>query len=362
MNLKNPTLQILTWFAMGAACCFVLWWLSAVLMPFILAGVIAYLLLPAVLFLSRKKRFSNGLSIQVPRFIAALAVEIAFFLAISLLFFLIGPELANKWPYVRDELPGLIQELTKLLSPYLKTLGLPTQIDKSSLEKLLKQYFDLASEADLLSLLSSVKLGGSIAFTVLGNLVLIPLVLFYLLLEGDSYYEHCMSWLPRPLRPSIESFLHDCNVMLDQYLRGQFSVMVVLAIYYTSALSFFGSEMAFPIGIFTGLVIFVPYLGFGLGLLMAFLSSTLQFGVAQAFFVVGIVYGLGQLIEGFILTPKLVGKRIGLHPLGLIFVLLAFGQLLGFVGVLVALPVSTILLVAVRRVKEKYLHSDVYTG
>ena len=332
------------------------------LMPFILAGVIAYLLLPSVLFLSRKKTFSSGLTFKVPRFIAALVMEVAFFLVITLVFFLIGPEVVNKWPHVRDELPSLIQDFTKLISPYLKSLGLPTQIDKAGLEKLLKQYFDLASEADLLSLLSSVKLGGSIAFTVLGNLVLIPLVLFYLLLEGDVYYEQCMNWLPRPLRPSIESFLHDCNVMLDQYMRGQVSVMLVLAVYYTAALSFFGSELAFPIGIFTGLVIFVPYLGFGMGLLLAFLSGTLQFGLAQAFFIVSVVYGVGQLIEGFILTPKLVGKRIGLHPLGLIFALLAFGQLLGFVGVLVALPVSTIILVAIRRIKEKYLASDVYTG
>jgi predicted PurR-regulated permease PerM len=103
-------------------------------------------------------------------------------------------------------------------------------------------------------------------------------------------------------------------------------------------------------------------MGFGTGLLLALLTCILQFGLAQALFIVSVVYGCGQLIEGFILTPKLVGKRIGLHPLGLIFALLAFGQILGFVGVLVALPVSTITLVAIRRIKEKYLTTNVYTG
>ena len=122
--------------------------------------------------------------------------------------------------------------------------------------------------------------------------------------------------------------------------------------------------MALPIGVFTGLAIFVPYLGFGLGLVLATLAGVLQFSVAgslsSAWLMVAVVYGAGQLLEGFVLTPRLVGERIGLHPLAVIFALLAFGQWFGLVGVLVALPVSAVLLVALRRVRQAYVTSDLF--
>jgi predicted PurR-regulated permease PerM len=360
-NQLSP-LKIFSWLAMAIGCCLLIWWLRAVLMPFILAAAIAYLLLPAVLYLSGAKAFPNGWVIRLPRALAALLMEVFFFVVISLLVLLISPVITNEWPHLRAKLPSLMQQMAQLLTPYLQGLGLPAQIDRDSIESFLKQYFDVLSQADLLSLLSSVKIGGSIALTVIGDAVLVPVVLFYLLLEGEVFYHHCIAWVPLPLKDSLESFLHECDLMLDQYLRGQVSVMLILAVYYTSALSLFGCELAFPIGVFTGLVIFVPYLGFGMGLSMALLSCILQFGLLQALFTVGVVYGVGQLIEGFILTPMLVGKRIGLHPLGLIFALLAFGQTLGFVGVLIALPISSICLVALRRIKASYFSSDVYTG
>ncbi len=362
MQTKNNPFQILTWLLMAIGCCLVLWWLKAVLMPFILASVVAYLLLPAVLYLSGEKTFSSGKRLRVPRLLAAVLIEVMFFLIICALIFLIGPALVKEWPLLREQLPDLIQQLGQYLAPYLKDAGLPAHFDKEGFDSFLKQNFEFSSGGNLSSVLSSVKLGGSIALTVVGNAVLIPVVLFYLLLEGEIFYENCLEWMPKPLRPSVDSFMHESNLMLGQYLRGQVSVMLILAVYYSAALSLFGFELAFPIGIFTGLVIFIPYLGFGIGLVLALLSCILQFGFAQAIFVVSIVYGLGQVLEGFFLTPKLVGERIGLHPLGLIFALLAFGQLLGFVGVLVALPVSTVTLVALKRIKAKYLASDVYTG
>ena len=154
--------------------------------------------------------------------------------------------------------------------------------------------------------------------------------------------------------------------MLGQYLRGQLLVMLILARFYSIGLALFGLDLALPIGIFTGLAVFVPYLGFGLGLILATLAGFLEFaataGPAKALIMVAVVYGLGQVIEGFYLTPRLVGKRIGLHPLAVIFALLAFGQLLGFVGVLIALPASAVLLVAMRRVRAGYMASDLYHG
>jgi predicted PurR-regulated permease PerM len=120
--------------------------------------------------------------------------------------------------------------------------------------------------------------------------------------------------------------------------------------------------VAWPIGIFTGLAVFVPYVGFGVGLLLAALSGFLEMAPMQATIMLVVVFGVGQLIEGFVLTPRLVGERIGLHPLAVIFALLAFGQLLGFVGVLMALPASAVLLVALRRMRERYMASRLYAG
>ena len=151
--------------------------------------------------------------------------------------------------------------------------------------------------------------------------------------------------------------------MLGEYLRGQMLVMLALALYYAAGLALFGLDLALPIGIFTGLAVFVPYLGFGLGLLLALLAGLLEFAEpARALLMVATIYGLGQLIESFVLTPRLVGERIGLHPLAVILALMAFGQLLGFVGVLIALPASAVLLVALRRARSGYLASPLYAG
>jgi predicted PurR-regulated permease PerM len=135
-----------------------------------------------------------------------------------------------------------------------------------------------------------------------------------------------------------------------------------MAIFYSVALKIAGLSLALPIGIFTGLAIFIPYIGIGFGLLLALMSSLLEFEASHALSVVVIVFGLGQMIEGFFLTPKLVGERIGLHPVVVIFALLTFGQLFGFVGVMLALPMSAVLSVAVFWLKRAYQSSHLYKG
>jgi predicted PurR-regulated permease PerM len=138
--------------------------------------------------------------------------------------------------------------------------------------------------------------------------------------------------------------------------------MVVLAIYYSVGLTLFGFDLAVPVGVFTGMAVFIPYVGFGLGLTLALISGVLQFSGWHGVIGVAVVFGIGQLIEGFVLTPRLVGERIGMSPLTVIFALLAFGHLFGFVGVLIALPVSAVLVVAVRRLHDTYLASEIYGG
>jgi predicted PurR-regulated permease PerM len=138
--------------------------------------------------------------------------------------------------------------------------------------------------------------------------------------------------------------------------------MAALALFYTVALALAGFDLALPLGVFTGVAVFVPYVGFGLGLVLTLLAGVLQFGTLYPLLAVALVFGLGQLLESFVLTPRLIGERIGLSPLMVIFALLAFGHLLGFVGVLVALPLSAVALVALARLQRSYLQSGLYRG
>ena len=211
-------------------------------------------------------------------------------------------------------------------------------------------------------MLASLKLGGSVALAVIGNAVLVPVALFYLLMDWDHFVARAQAFIPVRLRSSTASFTGEADSVLGQYLRGQLLVMLAMAVFYSTGMALFGLDLALPIGIFTGLAMFVPYLGFGVGLLLALLAGFLQFASVKALVMVVAVFGVGQVIEGFVLTPRLVGRRIGLHPLAVIFALLAFGQLFGLVGVLVALPASAVLLVALRRVKAQYVASRLFTG
>jgi predicted PurR-regulated permease PerM len=164
------------------------------------------------------------------------------------------------------------------------------------------------------------------------------------------------------MRESVHGFVQECDSVLGQYLRGQLLVMLILAAYYSIALALFRFELAVPVGVFTGLAIFIPYIGFGLGLVLALISGVLQFTGWYGLIAVAVVYGFGQFIESLFLTPRLVGERIGMSALTVIFALLAFGHLFGFVGVLLALPVSAVLVVAVRRVRATYVASELYLG
>jgi predicted PurR-regulated permease PerM len=164
------------------------------------------------------------------------------------------------------------------------------------------------------------------------------------------------------MRERVASFTHDCDVVLGQYLRGQLLVMLMMAAFYSVGLALFGFELAVPVGVFTGLAIFVPYVGFGIGMLLALLAGALQFTGWYGPLAVFVVYGIGQIVEGMFLTPKMVGQRIGMSALTVIFALFAFGHLLGFVGVLIALPVSALIAVAAARLRASYTQSSLYTG
>jgi len=190
--------------------------------------------------------------------------------------------------------------------------------------------------------------------------VLTPLVLYYLLYDWNRMLERVENAIPRQWLPKTLALATEIDQMLSQYLRGQLLVMGVLAAYYAIALSVARFEVALPVGIFTGMAVFIPYIGFAIGLVLALLAAMLQFGTLYGFGAVAVIYGVGQVLEGFFLTPRLVGERIGMHPLAVIFALLAFGQLFGFFGVLLALPMSAIILTGLREVRRIYLSSALY--
>ena len=209
-------------------------------------------------------------------------------------------------------------------------------------------------------MLASVRIGGTTVLGWLATALLIPIVLFYLLLDWHALLARIGRFVPRRWTVAVEDMAHEVDSLLAQYLRGQLLVMLLLAAYYSTGLAIAGFEVALPVGIITGLLVFIPYLGFGLGLVLALIAALLQFGDLSGLVAVAVVYGIGQVIESFFLTPRLVGERIGLHPLAVIFALLAFGQLFGFVGVLLALPASAILLVAFQHLRRHYLASAFY--
>jgi predicted PurR-regulated permease PerM len=344
------------WLALAVLAVLALRALGPVLTPFIVAGVLAYALTPLV---DRLDEVGNG---RMPRFVAVIVVELLFLVAVLCIILLIVPVLVKEIPLMREQLPQLFDRLHATISPWLAQFGVRISLDLVSLREQLVQYLQSNWSDSFGSVWSSVKIGGSVAAALIGNFVLVPVALFYLLLDWKQLVRRVLELVPPRARPGVDSFTHEADQVLGEYLRGQLLVMVTMAVFYSTGLALFGLDLALPIGVFTGLAMFVPYVGFGIGLLLAILAGLLEFASAKAFVMVGVVYGLGQVFEGFYLTPRLVGERIGLHPLVVIFALLAFGQLLGFIGVLVALPASAVLLVAIRRVRTGYLASRLYQG
>jgi predicted PurR-regulated permease PerM len=356
MQFTPAQQHALAWTVLAGVTALVLWLLGPVLMPFVVAAVLAYVLSPLV---NGLQRVFDG---RLPRLVSVVLVEVFFLLLLVALFTLLIPILAQELPRMRDQVPVLVERLQVDIVPWLQAKGIHVMLDSASIKAFVLQNFSTSFDDGLKQALTSLRIGGSVALAVLGNLILIPVVLFYLLVDWQRLVHHVEALVPMPARDSYDSFVNECDEVLGQYLRGQLSVMALLAVYYSVALSLFGLQLAFPIGVFTGLAVFVPYVGFGLGLVMAILSGVLQFSPSESLLMVAVVYGLGQLIESFVLTPRLVGERIGLHPLHVIFALMAFGQLFGFVGVLVALPASAVLLVAIRRLRAQYQASALYLG
>jgi predicted PurR-regulated permease PerM len=360
MQFNSTQKTIAAWSALAVIFLLMLWQLAPVLAPFVVAFVLAYALTPVL------ERLDALTRARLPRVLLVLVVECVFLLLLTGTALLLIPIVAKEIPLIRAQLPSLLAHGSDMLQPLLTQWGVPVVLDSESIQAAVRQYLNANSEQSMVSLVSSVRLGGSVALALVSNAVLIPVVLFYLLHDWPRLIAMLRDLTPPHMRAATDHFVRDADAVLGQYLRGQLLVMALLAVYYSLGLALFRLDLAVPIGVFTGLAVFVPYLGYGLGLVLATVAGLLEFtagsGVGYTFVMVAVVFGVGQVLEGFFLTPKLVGERIGLHPLAVIFALLAFGQLFGLVGVLVALPVSAVLLVGIRRVRVLYLSSHLYQG
>jgi predicted PurR-regulated permease PerM len=349
----TPTqIRLAAWTALALAAVLVLALLAPVLSPFVLGAVLAYAWLPLV------DRWAGW---GVPRWagaLLALGLMAVLVLAVALL---IVPVITQQIPLLREQVPALLERANAVLVPWAQGMGVPLQIDVAMVREWLSQLISGHESEWIERAFASMRIGGSALLALLGNVVLAPLVAFYLLVDWHGLSARLRQLLPPRWLAGVDAFLGETNAVLGEYLRGQMLVMLVLAVLYSVGLAAVGLDLAVAIGVFTGLAVFVPYIGFGVGLVLASFAALLEFQSWTGVLAVWAVFGVGQFLESFVLTPRLLGKRIGLHPLVVIFSLMAFGHLFGFVGVLVALPVSAVLLVVLRLAVRRYRGSDLYT-
>ncbi|MFZ6719850.1 AI-2E family transporter [Undibacterium sp. Ji49W] len=348
--------QSMLWLALAFGLLLLLSLLGPVLMPFIVASILSYVLTPWVdkLCALRIRKFN------LPRSVAATLIIVVLIAAILAMVLIMVPILQKEVPQFQDQIPRFFDKLDQMLAPMLSEFGIKVRLDSNGIKALLTE--QMASSGDVIgkAVLNSIRVGGTALLGMVANLLLIPIVLFYLLMDWHVLIKRLSHFIPRRFVKQTASAVAEVDELLAQYLRGQILVMIVLAVYYSVALSIARFDLALPVGIITGFLVFIPYLGYGLGLVLALIGAILQFDGFSGLVSVAIIYGIGQMLESFYLTPRLVGERIGLHPLTVIFALMAFGQLFGFIGILIALPASAIVSVAVKHLRVSYMNSSFY--
>jgi len=342
-----------SWLAIVVAIGGLFYVLSPILAPFLAGAILAYILNPLV------ARITGG---SVRRTIAVVFVLFLALLAVVALFLIIVPLFSKEFRLLAEKTPAMIQWLNDTAAPWLGShLGIETHFDLDSLKDMLSE--TLQANQDLLpKLLGSLQIGGMKVLGIVVNLLLIPVVLFYLLRDWNQIIARLDSLIPRRLQERAHQIFREIDAVLAEFLRGQVVVMLVMAVYYVIALWVANLQFALPIGLLTGLLVFIPYVGAVTGFVLGTLAALLQFGSVTGLAWVWVAFAIGQTLEGMVITPTLVGERIGLHPVAVIFALLAFGSLFGFFGVLLALPASAALLVALRQLRATYLASELYGG
>lgn len=325
--------------------------LSPVLMPFFIATLLAYLGDPLVDKLEKYK-FSRTLSVGIV-FAVILTIGLAIFLVLI-------PLLTIQVGALFKRLPEYLNLFQTVTLPWLASYGFPVEVfDTEMIKQTFTDYWaDMSGIAG--TLFTYVTSSGLALLQWLVNLVLIPVLTFYLLRDWDDIVSRFRGLLPRRYAEKFISLSIECDEMLAAFLRGQLLVMLILAMIYTLGLSLVGIELALLLGVIAGVVSFVPYLGLIVGIGLAGATAFFQFHEWLPVIYVAIVFGIAQLIEGMFLTPHFVGERIGLHPVAVLFSVMAGAQLFGFIGVLLALPVAAIIMVLLRHTHQRYMDSGLY--
>jgi predicted PurR-regulated permease PerM len=326
-----------------------IWLLAPVLMPFAIAAMLAYLGDPLA---NRLERLGLG------RTLAVSIVFVVLILVIVATLLLLVPLIARQIENLVENFPRYVEWARNVAMPWLQTkLHLdPNAFDTDRLMAQIKEH--IGSIGSVLGTLSRSGFGVVMWLT---NLVLIPVVWFYLLRDWDRLVGWIDRILPRSIEPTIAHLAREADAVLGAFVRGQLLVMLALAIYYGVALTLIGISVGPLIGMVAGLLSFVPYLGFITGFAAAIIASLVTHGDWTHLLMVIGVFVVGQLLEGYVLVPRLVGEKIGLHPVAVIFAVLAGGYLFGFLGVLLALPAASVILVLLRYLAQRYKQSDLYT-
>jgi len=330
-----------------------LYLLRSVLLPFVAGMAVAYFMDPLCDSLERK-----GLS----RTLATSLVTLLFVLLSALALLLLVPALVGQLTELLAQVPALVEALRNLAIKLLESLQ--TRVDPEIFERLrayvsenMGMVFGWVTDA-LKALIS-----GGVAIANLVSLIFItPVVAFYLLRDWDRIMARMDSWLPLRQADDIRQLVREVDERLAGFLRGQGMVCLILGVFYAAALSLAGLKFGLLVGMLAGLLTFIPYVGSIVGLVLSVGLALFQFDDWVRVLIVAVIFFVGQALEGNFLTPKLVGERVGLHPVWVIFGLLAGGALLGFVGMLLALPVTAIIGVGVRYGLNRYLASDYYSG
>lgn len=320
--------------------------LAPVLTPFLFAGLLAYVCNPMVTRLTR---------IHLPRPLAVILVFLLFAALLAAIPFFLIPAVQSQIAAFAAKAPQYLDWLQHTALPQAEAiLGVDLAPDMEVIRQtFLDHWRELGNWAGALT--AYVAQSGLSLLGWFVNLLLIPVVTFYLLLDWKSILMRAKGLFPPRWQGRVQQLAQETDEVLGSFLRGQLSVMAALTVIYSVGLSVVGLDLALPIGLLAGLVSFVPYLGFITGALTAGIAAYLQFHDAFHLLAVLAVFLSGQLLEGLWLTPRLVGHRIGLHPVAVIFAIMAGGQLFGFLGVLLALPSAAVLKVWLRHVHETYV-------
>lgn len=317
-----------------------LYLLSPILLPFVAAAIIAYICNPLV---NRLKHYS------MHRLTAVIIVFSAVFFTVYFFIFFLIPDLIQKQLITLSvQLPNMLLYVQTKMIPWVDMhLNFISDNDAAMLKSVLTENVSKAGKI-FQWLFETFLHSGKAVFELLMNMILIPVVTFYLLRDWEIIITNISNILPTQSKATVISIVQQCNAVLSAFFRGQLIVMLVLAVYYAASLSLIGLQLGALIGVIVGLLSIVPYLGVIIGLSVAIIAALVQFGNLSAVLWVCLVFLIGHLLENFYLTPQLIGDRIGLHPVAVIFSVLAGGCLFGFFGVLLALPTAAVIFVLLK--------------